>query len=157
MTHFDTFSFDETERTLWRGQQVVPMTRKAREVLACLVEARGLFVSKAEILARVWPDTYVVPENIKVLVREIRRALHDDSHNPQFIRSEAGRGYAFIASPLDRPVPLPAPSWSGGDLAALAEGLEALARLARSLNGTGGATRPRYVAARLVHSSRKSA
>jgi DNA-binding winged helix-turn-helix (wHTH) protein len=72
------------------------MTNKAREVLACLVDARGNWVPKSQILARVWPDTHVHPDNIKVLIREIRVALNDDARNPRFVRSSRGRGYAFI-------------------------------------------------------------
>jgi hypothetical protein len=82
------------------------MTKKARDVLACLVEARGRWVTKTEILAYVWPDTHVHPDNIKVLIREIRLALHDDSRNPQLIRSERGRGYAFFGTATDRPLPV---------------------------------------------------
>jgi two-component SAPR family response regulator len=72
------------------------MTNKAREVLACLVEGHGNWVPKSQILARVWPDTHVHPDNIKVLIREIRVALNDDARNPRFVRSRRGRGYAFI-------------------------------------------------------------
>jgi DNA-binding winged helix-turn-helix (wHTH) protein len=96
------YRFDEVDRMLWRGTERVRMTRKARDLLACLVAAQGRFVSKAEILSTVWPDTHVLPENIKVLVHEIRSALADDSRNPQFIRSEAGLGYAFVAGGSDR-------------------------------------------------------
>jgi DNA-binding winged helix-turn-helix (wHTH) protein len=72
------------------------MTNKARDVLACLVEARGNWVPKSQIMKRVWPDTHVHPDNIKVLIREIRLALNDDARNPRFVRSQRGRGYAFI-------------------------------------------------------------
>ena len=82
------------------------MTKKARDVLACLIEARGRWVTKTEILARVWPDTHVHPDNIKVLIHEIRVALHDDSRTPQFIRGERGRGYAFIGTTPDGPLPV---------------------------------------------------
>ncbi len=50
----------------------------------------------------VWPETHVHPDNVKVLVREIRIALGDDPHAPTFIRSDAGRGYTFIAPVAER-------------------------------------------------------
>jgi predicted ATPase len=96
------YRFDEADRMLWRGTERVRITRKARDLLACLVAAQGRFVSKAEIMSAVWPDTHVLPENIKVLIHEIRSALADDSRNPQFIRSEAGLGYAFVGGSSDR-------------------------------------------------------
>jgi predicted ATPase len=55
----------------------------------------------------VWPDTYVHPDNVKVLIGEIRRALGDDPARPQYIRSIVKRGYIFIAPVLDAPVDLP--------------------------------------------------
>ena len=67
-------------------------------------------VSHEEILARVWPDTHVQPQNIKVLVSELRRALTDDARDPQFIRSEPSRGYAFLAPISDTALPT-----AGGD------------------------------------------
>jgi DNA-binding winged helix-turn-helix (wHTH) protein len=97
MLSFGLFHFDPAERTLWKGTAPVALTRKAAAVLGCLIEGRGAWVSKSDIMAAVWPDTYVHPDNIKVLVREIRIALGDDSHAPRYIQSEAGRGYAFVA------------------------------------------------------------
>jgi len=103
MIHFAPFRFDEVDLTLWRGQEPLALTRKAAHLLTCLLSAHGHWMSKADILSAVWPDTHVHPDNIKVLVREIRLALHDDAGNPRYIRSEAGRGYAFIAETTDRP------------------------------------------------------
>jgi DNA-binding winged helix-turn-helix (wHTH) protein len=101
MKYFGPFSFDEAPRALWRGGQSVPLTRKAANLLGCLIEARGGWMSKSAILSCVWPHTHVQPDNIKVLVHEIRQALQDDRRAPRFIGSESGRGYAFIAQVAD--------------------------------------------------------
>ena len=97
MKYFAPFRFDETERTLWREHDLLPLTRKAADLLACLMNAQGKWVAKNAILSTVWPDTHVHPDNIKVLIHEIRQTLRDDARNPRFIRSESGRGYAFVA------------------------------------------------------------
>lgn len=101
MTHFPPFKFDLESRTLWRGAAEVPLTPKASDLLACLIRARGAWVSRDAILSAVWPDTHVQPENVKVLVREIRRALGDSIGSPVFIRSRARRGYAFVAAAVE--------------------------------------------------------
>jgi predicted ATPase/DNA-binding winged helix-turn-helix (wHTH) protein len=103
--NFGTFHFRQADRTLWRDAERVHMTAKARDLLACLASANGRFVSKAEIMAAVWPDIHVLPDNIKVLIHEIRSVLEEDARNPHFIRSEAGLGYAFVPEGLtpDRP------------------------------------------------------
>jgi DNA-binding winged helix-turn-helix (wHTH) protein/predicted ATPase len=106
MKYFLSYRFDESCGTIWRGARVVDTTRKAGSVLGCLVERAGATVPHDVILSCVWPDAHVHPDNIKVLVRELRRALGDDAHAPRVIRSDPGRGYAFIAPVSDTPQPL---------------------------------------------------
>ena len=103
MKSFASFRFDDAQ-TLWRGNVEVALTRKAARVLSCLLDSAGRWVSKSAIMAAVWPETHVQPENVKVLVHEIRLALGDDARAPRFIRSEAGRGYAFVAQVTDAPL-----------------------------------------------------
>ena len=106
------------------------MTAKARDLLACLVSANGRFVSKAEIMTAVWPDIHVLPDNIKVLIHEIRSVLEEDARNPHFIRSEAGLGYAFVPEGLTPDPPAASDRTHGlflnrnRELAVLAEAFE---------------------------------
>jgi len=111
--YFPPFRFDTRRGALTRAGRPVPLTRKAADVLSCLIGHDGDVVSHAEILARVWPDTHVHPGNIKVLVRELRLALDDDPRRPRYIRAESGRGYAFVAQAADALSPL----LSGADAA----------------------------------------
>ena len=83
----------------------MPLTRKAADLLRCLLARPGALVSHQEILRGVWPDTHVQPENVKALVHELRSALGDHSHDPVFIRSETGRGYTFVADVTSAMVP----------------------------------------------------
>src|SRR5262245_41168541 len=131
MKYFPPFRFDETHGTLWRGTARVSGTRKAADILRCLVERAGTIVSQQTILDRVWPGTNVQPENIKVLVRELRLALGDSPHDPQFIGNEPGRGYVFVASVSNVPQLAEAPRPAAasifinhhGDLARLRQAL----------------------------------
>jgi len=94
---FGPFRLDPASQSLWRDDEIVPLTRKAYGVLQCLVERRGDLVAKEEILARVWPDTVVGEAVLKVCVREIRRVLGDDPQEPRFIATAHRRGYRFVA------------------------------------------------------------
>lgn len=105
MKHFLRYRFDKRTGTLWCGREQVRVTRKASSLLACLVDAAGETVSHETILSSVWPGTHVQPENIKVVVHELRAALRDDADAPRFIRSEPGRGYTFIAPIVEFPAP----------------------------------------------------
>ncbi len=109
MKYFSSYRFDRGRGTLWRGTRQIVITRKAADLLRCLVNGAGTLVPHHEILASVWPDTHVQPENVKVLIRELRRALGDDARDPRFIRSEPGRGYAFLAPVSDVPLPITTP------------------------------------------------
>jgi DNA-binding winged helix-turn-helix (wHTH) protein/predicted ATPase len=140
--HFAPFSFNVDDGTLWRGAEQVPLTGKAAALLRCLLERAGSWVSKAAIMSAVWPDTHVQSDNVKVLVREIRRALGDESRHATFIKSAPGRGYSFIADVSHQPVPVPAGAAGprapifvnrGPELAALADALDAVRASARRL------------------------
>ena len=101
MKYFAPFTLDPRDKSLWRNNVKVPLTHKALELLAVLVERAGHVVAKETLLESVWPDSHVHPDNVKVLVGEIRRALGDDPIRPRFIRSLVKRGYVFIAPVVD--------------------------------------------------------
>jgi DNA-binding winged helix-turn-helix (wHTH) protein len=133
--YFSPFRFDERDLTLWEGPVRVRLTHKASALLHCLLDHAGEWVGNAQILERVWPETHVQPDNIKVLIRELRRTLHDDARHPAYICNQAGRGYKFVASVSDSfdgsgPEPgesIPAFVDRGPELAALADELDAAA------------------------------
>ena len=87
-------------RVLLRQRQLaadgvpIELGTRAFELLLALLEANGSLVSKEELLARVWPDTVVVEDNLKEQVFKLRRALGEDR---DYIRTEFGRGYRFTA------------------------------------------------------------
>jgi DNA-binding winged helix-turn-helix (wHTH) protein len=71
----------------------VELGTRAFDLLLVLLEADGAFVAKNELLNRVWPDTIVSEENLKVQISALRKALGEDRN---LIRTESGRGYRFI-------------------------------------------------------------
>ena len=101
MKYFAPFTLDLTTCSLWRGAVRIPLTHKAGALLGALVSRAGHVVSREALLQAVWPDTHVHPDNVKVLIGEIRRALGDDPARPKFIRSLVKRGYIFIAPVVD--------------------------------------------------------
>ena len=94
---FADFVLDTDARELRQGERGVHLTPKALDLLACLVESRPRVLSRAQVLDRVWPDTFVAESNLASLVKEIRRALGDDARAPRFVRTAHGHGYAFCA------------------------------------------------------------
>ena len=96
MKAFHSFRLDTLNHCLWRGQERVPITPKAFDVLRYFVEHTGTLVTQEELLEKLWPETYVNPELIKKYVTEIRKVLGDSPQEAQFIRTFPKRGYEFI-------------------------------------------------------------
>jgi DNA-binding winged helix-turn-helix (wHTH) protein/predicted ATPase len=111
---FGAFQLDLQDERLWCGAAVVRLPPKPFAVLACLVTRAGQLVTKDALLAAVWPDTVVSEDVLTVAMRQLRRALGDQTRPPQVIETVHGRGYRFIAPvratrPPARPAPLERP------------------------------------------------
>jgi len=97
-SEFGPFSIDVGERMLRRDGRPVPLTPKAFDVLAALLEQPGRLISKEELLQKVWPDTFVEESNLAYNVFALRKALGDTADNGQYIETVAKRGYRFTAA-----------------------------------------------------------
>src|SRR5262249_42388416 len=97
MKRFHSFRLDPLNQCLWHGEQRVPITPKAFDVLRYLVEHPGRLVTQDEILEALWPETYVNPELIKKYILGIRKVLGDRHDQPIFIETLPRRGYQFVA------------------------------------------------------------
>src|SRR5215469_15951271 len=103
MKLFKTFRLDPANHLLWRNQDRVPITPKAFDVLAYLVEHAGQVVTQDRILEALWPETYVNPEILRKYILEIRKTLGDRPDKPEFIKTLPKRGYEFVAFVIDEP------------------------------------------------------
>lgn len=79
--------------------QEVHLEPKAVDLLLCLAEAPGVVLSKAQLLARVWPDSFVSEVGLARLISELRKALGDDARQPTFIETVPKRGYRLMTAP----------------------------------------------------------
>src|SRR5215470_5012223 len=79
------------------------LSRKAFDLLAALLRARPGALSKAQLHAALWPDTFVSDANLAMLVAEIRQAIDDDARAPRFVRTVQRYGYAFHGSATTEP------------------------------------------------------
>lgn len=102
MFEFGPFRLDVGERRLLRAGQPIPLQPKVFDTLLYLLRRRGRLVRRNEILDSVWADTYVTGNALSRCIKEIRQALGDDAHRPQFLETVARSGYRFIANITDR-------------------------------------------------------
>jgi DNA-binding winged helix-turn-helix (wHTH) protein len=98
---FGDFVLDSDARQLRRKDVEVRLSPKAFDLLRALVTRRPDVVSKRDLMALIWPDTFVVEANLNVVIAEIRRALGDDRQSPRFVRTVHGVGYAFCGLASD--------------------------------------------------------
>ena len=94
---FSEFRLDPVSGHLYQRNAVVPLAPKAFALLQFLAGQAGRLVSKEELLGAVWPGVFVGDAVLKGTIRELRKALGDDSHEPRFIETAHRRGYRFIA------------------------------------------------------------
>ncbi len=100
---FGPFTLEPAQRLLRRDDQVVKLPPKAMDLLLVLVGAAGSLVSKDELMARVWPGTFVEEGNLPVTVFALRKALGDTGE--QYIRTVPKYGYCFVAPVTAAPGP----------------------------------------------------
>lgn len=94
---FDDFRLDLREKTLSRGGNPVPITPKAFDTLAVLVENSGRLLEKNELMDLIWGDRFVEEGNLAFNIKVLRKVLRDDADQPRFIETVRRRGYRFIA------------------------------------------------------------
>jgi DNA-binding winged helix-turn-helix (wHTH) protein len=106
---FGSVRVDADIRGVFGPRGEVRLTRKAWELLLLLLERWPNAVSKTEIHARVWPDTFVSESSVQSLIHEIRRAI-DDGAPESWIRTVHGIGYRFCGAVEATPLPTAAAS-----------------------------------------------
>jgi predicted ATPase/DNA-binding winged helix-turn-helix (wHTH) protein len=94
---FGPFRLLPTQRLLLEGNEPLHLGSRALDILIALVERPGELVSKDELMARVWPNTFVEPANLTVHIAALRRTLGDGRDGNRFLLNIPGRGYRFVA------------------------------------------------------------
>lgn len=95
---FEPFRFDAATGELRGPDGSVKLRLQASMALELLLSRKGEIVSRRELREVLWPDERVVlfEASITAVIRELRRALGDDSKAPRFIETVTKRGYRFL-------------------------------------------------------------
>ena len=120
---FGAFTLDVEARQLFRDGQLVHLAPKAFEFLTILLNNRTKALSKAELHAALWPETFVSEGNLSRVVADLRSAIGDADNTNGLVRTVHGYGYAFNCEAVDRPAVEPPAAltrcwvvWSTGDV-----------------------------------------
>jgi DNA-binding winged helix-turn-helix (wHTH) protein len=103
---FAAFEIDISARTLRRAGKEVPLRRKTWQLLCLLAANPYRLLTKAELMATLWPRAVVVDDSLVQCVLELRRALGDPDH--RLLRTVARGGYRFdVEVQANQPSPRP--------------------------------------------------
>ena len=89
---FSHFVLRPHARQLVRSGKAVPLGARAFDVLNMLAQRAGDLVTKAELLAQIWPGLVVEENNLQVHISTLRKLVGADH-----IVTIPGRGYRFTA------------------------------------------------------------
>lgn len=94
---FGDFLLDPANRELRRGDEEVPLQRKAFDCLVYLIEHRDRVVASDELFAAVWGDVQLSESVLRQAVLAVRRALGDAGRDQEIVKTVWGVGYRWVA------------------------------------------------------------
>ena len=93
-----TITIDLAFHIVKRGDEEVKLTGTEYKLLAYLASNHGRVLTHQSILTHVWgPEDADHTEYLRVYMRQLRKKLELDPERPQYILTEPGIGYRFIA------------------------------------------------------------
>jgi two-component system, OmpR family, KDP operon response regulator KdpE len=96
---FENFEFDFISRTVKKNNQPVKLTSTEYNLLMLLVKNEGKVLTHQYLLRAIWGPGYVSQSQyLRVFIAQIRKKIEDDANRPQFLLTESGVGYRFVAS-----------------------------------------------------------
>lgn len=95
---FGSFRVVTAERKLFHRGEYVPLTAKVFDLLLFLVGNSHRVLTKDELMKAVWPDAVVEENNLSVNVSALRKALHRNGDNLEYIETLPKQGYRFTGN-----------------------------------------------------------
>jgi DNA-binding response OmpR family regulator len=90
---FNDLVVDVSKMILSVGGESINVTRKEFEILALLMKNQGHYISRDEILSRIWDDDVIVTErNVDVNIARLRKKIGPYGG---YIKGKSGYGYSF--------------------------------------------------------------
>lgn len=89
----DNLKLDTNSKIITIEEEPVSLTRKEFEILTLLLKNQGKFISRQEILSRIWSDDVIVTErNVDVNIARMRKKIGKYGNS---VIGRSGYGYCF--------------------------------------------------------------
>jgi len=107
---FGNYELDTQRCELCCAGQQVAIEPKVFAVLVYLLQHRDRVVTKEELLAQCWPETFVSEAALTRCLAKVRKTVQPEQAGPPVIKTIYGQGYCFVAPvvmlPCDSPLPI---------------------------------------------------
>ena len=93
---FGDYRLDLQRQELWQSDTLIPLRRKAFELLAYLLEHADRLITRDELVSQVWSRRFIDAATLNSCLREVRQAVGDNGRDQQVIVTLRGRGYRVV-------------------------------------------------------------
>jgi class 3 adenylate cyclase/DNA-binding winged helix-turn-helix (wHTH) protein/predicted ATPase len=104
---FGEWTLNTQRYMLSRAGCVIPLRRKAFQVLTYLLAHPDRVISKQELCEQVWPQQFISDAALESTMKAVRQAIGDSGRRQQLIQTVYGAGYRLIVPVEERPAPAP--------------------------------------------------
>lgn len=94
------FIFDFDRMEFYKNDAPVELSKTEQKLLRLLVQNRGITLSRADLVDRVWSDgaEYVDENALSVAIKRLRDKLEDTPGKPQHLKTVYGVGYTWAVT-----------------------------------------------------------
>lgn len=95
--NIDAFRFDFERMEFYKNGQEISLSKTEQKLLKVLVINRGITLSRANLVDRIWTDgaEYVDENALSVTMKRLRDKLEDTPSKPQYLKTIYGIGYTW--------------------------------------------------------------
>lgn len=98
MLEYGTLHIDLAARAVSKNGELIKLTATEYTLLAVLVQNEGKVLTHQYLLRQVWGPGYIdQSQYLRVFIAQLRKKIEDDANRPQYIITESGVGYRFMA------------------------------------------------------------
>ena len=96
----DPFLFDFDHMVFRKSGMQIELSKTEQKLLRILLDNRGMTVSRAVLVDRIWSDgaEYVDENALSVAMKRLRDKLEDDPSKPTYLKTVYGLGYTWAVN-----------------------------------------------------------
>ena len=99
----EDLQIDLHSRTIRKNGELVKLTTTEYSLLALLARNEGKVMTHQYLLRAIWGPGFInQSQYLRVFIAQIRKKIEDDPNRPEYLLTESGVGYRFIAKADNR-------------------------------------------------------